>query len=95
MNDLVELYEKAGRINEAEQESIVSAPRGRAFLITGPYSRTTCDISLSELVINTFEKPDVKAYYRQLEEKAAEEAKQSVTANTKQNGQVPLEEPIG
>ena len=70
INDLVELYEKAGRINEAEQESIVSSPRGRAFLITGPYSRTTCDVALSDLVIATFEKPDIKEYKRQQEELA-------------------------
>jgi len=56
INDLVELYEKAGRINEAEQEAIVSAPRGRAFIITSPYSRTNVDIAISDLVRDTFEK---------------------------------------
>ena len=97
MNDLVELYEKAGRINESEQECIVSAPRGRAFLITGPYSRTTCDISLSELVINTFEKPDVKEYYRMIEEKAKEEANKATNGalNNLNDGKPPMEEPIG
>ena len=56
INDLVELYEKAGRINEAEQEAIVSAPRGRAFVITSPYSRTNVDVAISDLIRDTFEK---------------------------------------
>lgn len=56
INDLVELYEKAGRINESEQEAIVSAPRGRAFVITSPYSRTNVDVTISDLVKDTFEK---------------------------------------
>lgn len=56
INDLVELYEKAGRINEAEQEAIVSAPRGRAFVITSPYSRTNVDVTISDLIKDTFEK---------------------------------------
>lgn len=56
INDLVELYEKAGRINESEQEAIVSAPRGRAFVITSPYSRTNVDVAISDIVRDTFEK---------------------------------------
>lgn len=56
INDLVELYEKAGRINESEQEAIVSAPRGRAFVITSPYSRTNVDVAISDLIRDTFEK---------------------------------------
>jgi hypothetical protein len=68
INDLVELYEKAGRINEAEQEAIVSSPRGRAFLITGPYNRTTCDITVSDMIRATFEETDLEGYKRSLEE---------------------------
>lgn len=56
INDLVELYEKAGRINESEQEAIVSAPRGRAFVITSPYSRTNVDVAISDIIRDTFEK---------------------------------------
>lgn len=56
INDLVELYEKAGRINESEQEAIVSAPRGRAFVITSPYSRTNVDVTISDIIRETFEK---------------------------------------
>lgn len=93
INDLVELYEKAGRINEAEQESIVSSPRGRAFLITGPYSRTTCDITLSELVIATFEKPDIIEYKKQQEE-LAKQAAQPVKGVVEEAIETPpMEEP--
>ena len=57
LNDLVTLYEKAGEINETEQDTIVSNPRGRAFLITGPYSRTCIGIEYSQTIRDLFEKP--------------------------------------
>lgn len=57
LNDLVALYEKAGEINETEQDTIVSNPRGRAFLITGPYSRTCISIEYSQQIRDLFEKP--------------------------------------
>lgn len=44
MQDLCKLYEKAGAINEAEQEDIVNNGRGRAFVITAPSERTCVDI---------------------------------------------------
>lgn len=44
MHDLVRLYEKAGTINESEQEDIVNNGRGRAFLITAPQERCCVDI---------------------------------------------------
>ena len=44
MSDLVKLYEKAGAINETEQEDIVNNGRGRAFLITAPQARTNVEI---------------------------------------------------
>ncbi|MBQ9790927.1 MAG: DUF87 domain-containing protein [Clostridia bacterium] len=56
INDLVALYEKAGQINEKEQDTIVSNPRGKAFLMTGPYSRTNVDIIVNDSVRNMFEK---------------------------------------
>ncbi len=56
MNDLVVLYEKSGKINEKEQDTIVTNPRGRAFLMTSPYSRTNVDILVNERVRNLFEK---------------------------------------
>ncbi len=44
MNDLVTLYEKAGAINESEQEEIISNGRGRAFMIASPTERFSVDI---------------------------------------------------
>ena len=44
MQDLCKLYEKAGSINEAEQNDIVNNGRGRAFVITSPSERTCVDI---------------------------------------------------
>ena len=62
ISDLVLLYEKAGKINEKEQDTIVTNPRGRAFLMTSPYSRTNVDILVNDRVRNLFEKlrDDVK-----------------------------------
>ena len=56
INDLVALYEKAGQINEKEQDTIVSNPRGKAFLMTGPYSRTNVDVIVNDSVRTMFEK---------------------------------------
>jgi len=54
INDLVALYEKAGQINEKEQDTIVSNPRGRAFVMTGPYSRTNVDIIVQDTIVEMF-----------------------------------------
>ncbi len=51
INDLVALYEKSGGINEEEQNSIVTASVGQAFLITGPTSRTTVQIIAQDYVL--------------------------------------------
>lgn len=56
INDLVQLYEKAGQINEKEQDTIVSNPLGKAFLMTGTYSRTNIDILVDDRVRLLFEK---------------------------------------
>ena len=47
MDDLCTLYDKAGRINEVEQEQIINNERGNAFIITGPTSRTNIEIIAS------------------------------------------------
>ena len=47
MDDLCTLYDKAGRINESEQDQIVNNERGKAFIITGPMSRTNIEIVAS------------------------------------------------
>jgi len=48
MDDLCTLYDKAGQINEVEQDQIVNNPRGNAFIITSPTSRTNISIVASE-----------------------------------------------
>lgn len=48
MHDLCKLYEKAGAINESEQEEIVNNGRGRAFVVTSPSSRTGINITASK-----------------------------------------------
>lgn len=54
MNDMVELYRKSGEINEEEQNSIVTAGVGQAFLITGPMSRTMVQIVSYDYVRKLF-----------------------------------------
>jgi hypothetical protein len=54
MTDLCKLYEKAGEINESEQSSIVYNPRGRAFFIYGPASRTNVEIAATPYVEGLF-----------------------------------------
>ncbi len=48
MDDLCTLYDKAGQINEVEQDQIINNPRGNAFIITSPTSRTNIRIIASQ-----------------------------------------------
>ncbi|MCL2096096.1 MAG: ATP-binding protein [Oscillospiraceae bacterium] len=48
MHDLCKLYEKAGAINESEQEEIINNARGQAFVVTSPTNRTRVRIVASE-----------------------------------------------
>ncbi len=61
--DLCTLYEKAGGINEKEQEEILNAPRGRAFMILSSTSRSEVDIDAGEDVAEMFEKDDFVSGY--------------------------------
>ena len=54
MDDLCTLYDKAGRINETEQDQIVNNARGDAFIITSPTSRTNIKIIASETTQQMF-----------------------------------------
>jgi len=54
LNDLVELYRKSGEINQEEQNSIVTAPVGQAFVITSPMSRTTVQIVAHPYIVKIF-----------------------------------------
>lgn len=55
MTDLVNLYRNAGGINEEEQNQIVTASIGNAFLITGPLSRTTVQVDAAEYLRKLFQ----------------------------------------
>ena len=63
MDDLCRLYEKAGGINENEQEQIISAPRGQAFTIMSPQSRSTFKVTVPEDVVAMFREPDYVSRY--------------------------------
>ena len=63
MDDLVKLYEKAGGINEIEQEQIASAQRGEAFVAISPTKRTTFNVVVPEDVIDLFENRNFVSRY--------------------------------
>lgn len=63
MHDLCTLYEKAGGINESEQEQIINSARGSAFVVTGPTSRARIDIHTSKIVEDMFSKPSYSTTY--------------------------------
>jgi len=48
MHDLCKLYEKAGAINESEQDEIINNGRGQAFVVTNPGNRTRVRIVASD-----------------------------------------------
>ncbi len=63
MQDLCLLYEKAGGINESEQEQITTAARGQAFTILGAASRTSFRVEVPEDVVDMFQNPDYESRY--------------------------------
>ena len=63
MDDLCKLYEKAGGINEQEQEEIVSAPRGQAFAVMSPQSRSTFRVQVPKDVVAMFEESQYETRY--------------------------------
>lgn len=63
IDDLCKLYEKAGGINESEQEQITTAPRGQAFAIMSPSSRTTFQIEVPGSIVQMFKQPDYESQY--------------------------------
>jgi len=54
MDDLCTLYDKAGKINEVEQDQIVNNERGSAFIITSPTSRSCIKILASKKIRTLF-----------------------------------------
>ncbi|MBO4863679.1 MAG: DUF87 domain-containing protein [Eubacterium sp.] len=63
MSDLCKLYEKAGGINESEQEDILQAKRGQAFTIMSPTSRSSFMIEVPDSFVDMFEKSDYRSGY--------------------------------
>ena len=63
MDDLCKLYEKAGGINESEQNQIVSAQRGQAFTILGPQSRSSFHVEVPQNVSDLFENRSFESKY--------------------------------
>ncbi len=63
MEDLCTLYEKAGGINEMEQERITTAPRGQAFTVLGPTSRSTFRVEVPEPIVEMFQNRDYVCRY--------------------------------
>ena len=68
IQDLVKLYEKAGGINENEQEQITQAPRGQAFTIMGPNSRSTFMVDTPKAMSSMFENRGYESHYFASEE---------------------------
>lgn len=82
MTDLVNLYRNAGGINEDEQQTIVQANRGEAFLITSPLARTFLKIEAFEPIRDMFQVKDFAQKYlhsAEDEEKELEEKEMSAT----------------
>ena len=63
IHDLCKLYEKAGGINEIEQEQITTAPRGQAFTIMSPTSRSTFKVEVPKDVAAMFRQPGFISNY--------------------------------
>jgi ABC-type dipeptide/oligopeptide/nickel transport system ATPase component len=54
VNDIIELYKNSGGINKEEQNSIVTAGLGQAFIITSPTARTMVQIHALDYVESIF-----------------------------------------
>ena len=63
IQDLCKLYEKAGGINEVEQEQITTAPRGQAFTVMSPTSRSTFRIDVPQTIVAMFHERGYRSRY--------------------------------
>ena len=63
ITDLCKLYEKAGGINEIEQEQITSAQRGQAFTIMSATSRSSFKVEVPNNLVRMFERADYVGEY--------------------------------
>ncbi len=63
MHDLCKLYEKAGQINEQEQEEIINAARGQAFVITSPTNRSSLVVEANKNIQSLFTDSEFESPY--------------------------------
>lgn len=63
MDDLCKLYEKAGGINEREQEGIVQASRGQAFTVLSSSARSSFMVTVPAQIRKMFESMDYTSPY--------------------------------
>ncbi len=63
MHDLCKLYEKAGGINENEQEQIMQAPRGQAFTVLSASSRSTFQVEVPPAMVDMFQQKEYISHY--------------------------------
>ncbi|MDO4733463.1 MAG: DUF87 domain-containing protein, partial [Bacillota bacterium] len=63
ISDLCLLYEKAGGINEMEQEQITTAARGQAFTIMSPSSRSNFQVVVPPDVVAMFDETNFQSRY--------------------------------
>ncbi len=63
IQDLCKLYENAGGINEVEQEQITTAPRGQAFTVMSPTSRSTFRVEVPKDVVAMFHDSGFQSRY--------------------------------
>ena len=63
MQDLCKLYEKAGGINEMEQEQITMAVRGQAFSVLSPTSRSTFKVEVPDDIVSMFQDKEFVSNY--------------------------------
>ena len=63
ISDLCKLYEKAGGINEHEQEQILQAPRGQAFTVLSATSRSTFQVEVPPTMVDLFQQKEYTSHY--------------------------------
>ena|GEM_PF-133000 len=63
ISDLCKLYEKAGGINENEQEQIMQAPRGQAFTVLSSTSRSTFQVEVPPTMVDLFQQKQYVSHY--------------------------------
>ena len=63
IQDLCKLYEKAGGINEVEQNQITTAPRGQAFTVMSPTSRSTFHVEVPAEIAAMFQERNYQSRY--------------------------------